>query len=147
MVPLRRWLQPSRKRSPSPRRQAPRRVWKRNFRRCRARLADYLRLVNEIPLMKRTPLRYAPALILALCPGWLRVHAADWPQFRGPNQDSTTPERIRTAWPPDGPRKLWKAPLTGGFSSFSVGGGKAFTLVARNIEGTDREVCVALDAT
>jgi len=33
-----------------------------------------------------------------------------------------------------------------GFSSFAVSGGKAFTLEQRNIEGVEREVCVALDA-
>lgn len=33
-----------------------------------------------------------------------------------------------------------------GFSGVTVGGGKAFTLVARDADGADQEVCVALDA-
>jgi len=86
------------------------------------------------------------ALFLILFCCLLRLGGADWPQFRGPNHDSTTPERISTTWPAGGPRVLWKVPLTGGFSSFSVGGGKAFTLVRRIIEGADLEVCVALNA-
>ena len=74
-------------------------------------------------------------------------HAADWPQFRGPNLDSTSPEKLLTKkWPANGPRILWKTPLTDGFSSFTVSGGKAFTLVQREVEGAKREVCVALDA-
>src|SRR5438046_2745378 len=73
--------------------------------------------------------------------------AGDWPQFRGPTHDSVTPEKILTTWPKDGPRQLWKVPLTGGFSSITISGGKAFTLVKRTLEGADREVCVALDAT
>src|SRR5439155_25995935 len=76
-----------------------------------------------------------------------KTGAADWPQFRGPNHDSTTPERILTAWPQEGPRRLWKAPLPGGFSSITVSDGKAFTMVKRMIEGAEREVCVALNTT
>src|SRR5438309_11955446 len=69
------------------------------------------------------------ALTLLMLLGSSRLHAADWPQFRGPNHDSTTPERILRAWPKDGPRPLWKVPLTDGFSSITVSGGRAFTLV------------------
>src|SRR5207253_962503 len=45
-----------------------------------------------------------------------------------------------------GPGALWKVPTPNGFSSFVVGGGRAFTLVGRNVEGANREVCLALDA-
>jgi outer membrane protein assembly factor BamB len=37
-------------------------------------------------------------------------------------------------------------PLSDGFSSFAVAGGKAFTLVLRRLENVPTEVCVALDA-
>jgi len=76
----------------------------------------------------------------------LRISAGDWPQYRGANHDSSTPERISTTWPAEGPRALWRVPLNGGFSSITIGGGKAFTLVKRNVEGAEREVCLALDA-
>jgi outer membrane protein assembly factor BamB len=36
--------------------------------------------------------------------------------------------------------------MTDGFSGITVGGGKAFTLVQRDIDGASQEVCVALDA-
>ena len=73
--------------------------------------------------------------------------AADWPQYRGPNSDGSSPETgILKKWPSEGPRQLWKKPLQLGFSSFAVSGGKAFTLEQRYLEGAAREVCVALDA-
>jgi outer membrane protein assembly factor BamB len=72
---------------------------------------------------------------------------ADWPQYRGPQQDGSSPERgLLKQWPSDGPKEIWKTPLTDGFSSFAVADGKAFTLVQRTIEGVNREVCIALHA-
>lgn len=82
------------------------------------------------------------ALALTASPGW----AADWTQYRGPNHDGSSTEKIETSWPAAGPRRLWKAPLTDGFSSLTTGGGKVFTLVDRMIDGARQEVCVALDA-
>jgi outer membrane protein assembly factor BamB len=70
----------------------------------------------------------------------------DWSQYRGPNHDGTSPEAILTSWPAAGLTQIWKHPLTDGFSAITVGGGKAFTLVKREIDGADQEVCVALDA-
>ena len=78
--------------------------------------------------------------------GALNLHAADWPQYRGPNHDGVSSEKILTTWPAGGPRQLWKTPLTDGFSSLTVGGGRAFTLVTREADGADQEMCVALDA-
>jgi outer membrane protein assembly factor BamB len=77
----------------------------------------------------------------------LLAAAADWPEYRGPNHDGTSPERgLLKQWPAGGPRQIWKTPLTDGFSSFTVSDGKAFTMVRRNIDGVNREVCLALDA-
>ncbi|MDB6110276.1 MAG: outer rane biosis protein [Pedosphaera sp.] len=67
-------------------------------------------------------------------------------QYRGPNHNGASSEQILKAWPSSGLRQLWKTPLTDGFSGFTVGQGKAFTLVAREVEGARQEVCVALDA-
>ncbi len=72
--------------------------------------------------------------------------AADWAQYRGPKADGSSPEKISKTWPATGPKALWKVPSTGGFSSFVVGGGKAFTLELRNIESADQETLVARDA-
>lgn len=86
----------------------------------------------------------SPLLLMLLSVS--QVWASDWTQFRGPNHDSTTKEKILRAWPKEGPRLVWKTPVTDGFSSITVSGGRAFTLVRRSVEGADREVCVALDA-
>jgi outer membrane protein assembly factor BamB len=84
------------------------------------------------------------SVVASLCSA--RTQAADWTQFRGPNHDGTSPETILTAWPASGLRQIWKTPLQDGFSALTIGGGKAFTLVTREVDGADQEVCVALDA-
>lgn len=71
--------------------------------------------------------------------------AGDWPQYRGVSWNGTTAESM-PAWPANGPSVVWKAALGPGFSSFTVVGGKAYTIITREIEGAKREVCVALDA-
>ncbi len=81
--------------------------------------------------------------LLLLAPG---MHGADWPQYRGPNFNGTTPEKILKNWPDAGPRQIWKTPLNAGFSSFAVSGNRAYTLVLRDMEGVKSEACVALDA-
>jgi outer membrane protein assembly factor BamB len=91
--------------------------------------------------MTKTTFAFATSLAAALT-----VHAADWPQYRGPNLDGSTTEKIATKWPAGGPKALWKVPAPSGFSSFTVAGGKAFTQVTRNLGGVDREVAIALDA-
>ena len=74
------------------------------------------------------------------------AQAADWPQYRGPNHDGSTTEKISVKWPAGGPKALWKVPTPNGFSSFSIAGGKAYTQVTREVDGAPREVAVALDA-
>jgi len=71
-----------------------------------------------------------------------RCSAADWPQYRGPNCDGTTPETILTTWPQEGPKVIWKVPVGESFGSFAVSGGKAFIFGER----AGDEVCSALDA-
>ena len=76
----------------------------------------------------------------------LPLLGADWPQYRGPNHDGASPEKIPATWPAGGLRQVWKTPLRNGFSSFTLGDGKAFTLVTRDFDGGDQETCLALDA-
>ena len=56
-------------------------------------------------------------------------------------------EKVNLNWTGDGPKVLWKAETNTGFSSLAVAGGKVFTQVKRNLHGSTREICVALDAT
>ena len=74
------------------------------------------------------------------------LHALDWPQYRGAAGDGRTSEKVVKPWPASGPKVLWKVPAPGGFSSFSVAGGKAFTFVLRDVEGASQETLLALDA-
>jgi outer membrane protein assembly factor BamB len=61
----------------------------------------------------------------------------DWPQWRGPQRDGVSAEKgLLKQWPSGGPRLAWQAAGAGdGYSSFSVSGGRLFTLGAR--EGTE----------
>jgi outer membrane protein assembly factor BamB len=80
---------------------------------------------------------FIPFAVLALA-----ATAADWPQYRGPNGDGSTPEALPAKWPA-APKILWKVPGGTGFSSFIVSGSWCFTIDGK---GSD-EVLVARDAT
>ena len=70
----------------------------------------------------------------------------DWPGYRGPNGDGITAASAGKPWSSAGPKQIWKAETTKGFSSLAVSGGVAATLVTRDFEGSATEHCVALDA-
>ncbi len=81
--------------------------------------------------------------VVALFAG-LSLNAADWSQYRGPNLDGSTAEKVQ--WPAGGPKSLWKVPTPDGFGSFVVSDGKACTIVTRLQDGAPQETLVALDA-
>ncbi|HXG56799.1 MAG TPA: PQQ-binding-like beta-propeller repeat protein [Vicinamibacterales bacterium] len=57
---------------------------------------------------------------------------AYWTDFRGPARDGHYRERpVLTSWPGGGPKPLWKQPVGGGYASFVVAGGRAFTIEQR----------------
>jgi len=73
-----------------------------------------------------------------------RGGAADWPQWRGPNRNGTSPETgWRTAWPADGPKALWRNEVGVGFSSIAVRGGKVYTLGSK--QNVDTVYCFDAD--
>lgn len=78
--------------------------------------------------------------------GAFLVQAGDWPQFRGPDHNASSPEHIRQDWSASSPRLVWRKAMPGGFSSFTVAAGKAFTLIRRTVSGVDSEVCIAVDS-
>ena len=68
--------------------------------------------------------------------------AAYWTDFRGPLRDGHYAEGpILTHWPAGGLRMLWRQPIGGGYASFVVAGGRAFTIEQRR----DREAVTAYD--
>jgi len=66
---------------------------------------------------------------------------ADWPQYRGPNSDGTSAEKMLPSWPSDGPRVLWKLDAREAFGSFAIQGEKAYFISMTN----ESEVCYAID--
>jgi outer membrane protein assembly factor BamB len=62
--------------------------------------------------------------------------AADWPQWRGPNRNGISSEKVSAAWPAEGPRVLWRASVGTGFSSISVSRGRVYTMGNTNNEDT-----------
>ena len=91
--------------------------------------------------MSRESLQLVPAvcaaLLISLCAA---ANANDWPNYRGPNHDGVSTETgWTTQWPTDGPPVLWKASVGIGFSSFAVGGGRAYT--AGNADNTATIYC------
>lgn len=54
---------------------------------------------------------------------------ADWPQFRGPQQNGVSAEKgLLRSWPESGPKVVWKKPIGSGFSSMTVVGEALYTM-------------------
>jgi outer membrane protein assembly factor BamB len=69
--------------------------------------------------------------------------ASDWPQYRGPSHDGSSPESgIVKNWPKSGPKVLWKVPTGAGFAAISVSNDQAFCFIDRDAQ----EVCISFDA-
>ena len=65
-----------------------------------------------------------------------------WTGFRGPERNGTYEQQaLLTAWPPEGPKLLWKQPIGGGYASFAIARGRAFTIEQRG----PQEVAAAYD--
>lgn len=69
-------------------------------------------------------------LLLSVCFSFSSVlFAQDWPQFMGPDRNSTSPQKklLRT-WPQEGPKVLWKADVGIGYAGPVVKDGKVYLL-------------------
>lgn len=66
---------------------------------------------------------------------------ADWPQYRGPNHNGISEEKVLAPWPEGGPKVLWTKNVGAGLGSFAVKDGRAFYMGADG----DAESCFALD--
>lgn len=72
--------------------------------------------------------------------------AAEWPQYRGPNHNGVSTDRLNTQWTGSVTNPLWFVSFTNGTCSFSVSGGRAFTQVRRTTNEVEKDFCVALSA-
>lgn len=65
-----------------------------------------------------------------------------WTDFRGPTRDGRYDEAtIKTSWPTGGLPQLWKQPVGGGYASFVIAEGRAYTIEQRR----QQEVVAAYD--
>lgn len=54
---------------------------------------------------------------------------SDWPQFLGPERNGTSPEKgLLRQWPAEGPKLLWRVPISKGFGQPVVSQGEIFLL-------------------
>lgn len=67
--------------------------------------------------------------------------SGSWPYYRGLHMDGRYSEQIDTDWPDTGPTELWRIPVGGGYASFVVGDGLAYTIEQRR----EQEVVAAYD--
>jgi outer membrane protein assembly factor BamB len=103
--------------------------------------------MSQVSIMRKRSFELLLA-ISALSPLFLTAgFGADWFQYRGPQVDGVSHEKIQCEFPAGSPKCVWRVPTPAGFSSFSIEGGKAFTLVSRDLDGAPAEVCLALDAS
>jgi len=73
----------------------------------------------------------APPKLPSTAPA-LKLSAAYWTDFRGPGRDGRYNElKINTHWPSQGPPLLWRQPVGGGYASFVIAAGCAFTIEQR----------------
>lgn len=83
----------------------------------------------------------ATGLLALLALSTLTASGIDWPRWRGPDLNGISPEKgWQAQWPAAGPKQLWKAAVGTGFSSFSVSGGRVYTM--GNAANTDRVFCL-----
>jgi outer membrane protein assembly factor BamB len=81
--------------------------------------------------------------LLAACLIVTSAHAADWPQWRGPNRDGVSTEKgLLKQWPAGGPKLVWTYDQAGaGYSAPAIVGDRLYLSGARG----DSEYLYALD--
>ena len=87
-------------------------------------------LTHRADLANSSSMKIARLLLLTvlLAATSVRSNAADWPQWRGPDQNGISKETGWSAkWPAAGPKQLWKVQVGVGYSAFSVSNGRVYT--------------------
>jgi len=76
--------------------------------------------------MKRIKLLFTSFLLFACM---ANSNAQDWPQYLGPNRNSTSPQKgILQTWPESGPEVLWKVNVGPGYGGPVIKDGKVYLL-------------------
>ena len=73
---------------------------------------------------------YAESLfVVMICLVAADANAGDWAQFLGPDRNGVSAETgLVTAWPPSGPKIVWRTPLGVSMSGVAVANGSAWTM-------------------
>jgi outer membrane protein assembly factor BamB len=100
----------------------------------------------------RTSAQPAGLAVLAWSLFALAIRADDWPQWLGPQRDGVWRETgILDKFPVTGPRVLWRAPVSFGYSGPAVAAGKVYITdhvrdgkvkVGSGVAGTERVLCL-----
>src|SRR4051812_672704 len=89
--------------------------------------------------MRNKPYRWIGLLAAAVALlGAVPLHAADWPQWRGPQRNGISQEKgLLKEWPKEGPKLIWQVKEIGsGYSTPAVVGDRFYLL---SNKGTDDE--------
>lgn len=90
--------------------------------------------------------RSAPSTAPAKSPAVTSQAAAiggngDWPNWLGPNYDGISTEKnLSVAWPPEGPKQLWKLNVGAGYSAPAISAGRLY--ITGNEKDTDTIFCL-----
>ena len=92
--------------------------------------------------MKTNRLQFIAAIFLA---GITTMYAQDWPQYLGPDRNSTSPQQnILRSWPESGPEVLWTVGVGIGYGGPVVQDGKIY-LLDRDDQAGDNLRCFDLN--
>ena len=68
-------------------------------------------------------------ILAAITTAWSSLAAADWPQYLGPNRNSTSPEKgLLRSWPESGPEVPWTVSVGRGYGGPVIKDGKVYLL-------------------
>ena len=111
----------------------------------RARLTPADAWVNCAPMMMRNFSKgFFCLLSISATLTTATARAVDWYRWRGPDLNGISSETgWQVNWPDEGPKQLWKASVGTGYSSISVGQGRAYTL---GHDGDKTETVYCFDA-
>ena len=97
-------------------------------------------------MMKSMKSRHFSSLLIILLICTSNSFAQDWPQFLGPERNSTSPQKnILRSWPENGPEVLWSVNVGIGYGGSVVKDGKVY-LLDRNDETGDKMRCFDLNS-
>src|SRR5436190_22439440 len=94
----------------------------------------------------RTPRRGFSRIVGCVLLAAVASAASDWPQYRGPNHDGVSTDRINKQWTGSVTNASWRIFLGNGVTGLTASRGRVMTPVHRGVNGADTAACLALPA-